>query len=159
MTTEPEIYRKEVAQSSDGPGTAPIVQTSRDEAHLVGRAGDDPPDRGDRGPRKAVLLAPGAQQDVELLLAQVGVKSAEAPDLGDEARVGPGPASSAGGGTLGHEGGRITPLGAEFGFPAGEGPARDLEGVERGQKAVGVPESEDSETFLSVFGSHFPKTP
>ena len=29
---------------------------------------------------------------------------------------------------------------AEFGFPAGEGPARDLEGIERGQKAVGVPE-------------------
>ncbi len=145
--------------SSDGPGAAPGVQTGGGEAHLVGRTGDDPPDRGDRGPRKAVLFAPGAPQDVELLLAQVGVKSAEAPDLGDEARVGPGPASSAGSGTLGHEGGRITPLGAEFGFPAVEGPARDLEGVERGQKAVGVPESEDSETFLSVFGSHFPKTP
>ena len=106
-----------------------------------------------------MLLAPGAQQDRKLLLAQVGVKGTETADLGDETRVGPGPASAAGGETLGREGGRVAALGAEFGFPAVKGAARDLEGVERGQKAVGVPESEDSETFLSVFGSHFPKTP
>ena len=123
---------------SDGPGTAPRVQTGGGEAHLVGRTGEDPPDRGDRGPRKAVLLAPRAPQDMELLLAQVGVEGAKAPDLGPEARVGPGP--PAGGGILGCEGGRIAVLGAELGLPAGEGPARDLEGVERGQKAVGVPE-------------------
>ena len=74
---------------------------------------------------------------MELLLAQVGVESAEAPDLGDETRVGPGPAPSAGGGTLGREGGRVAALGAKFRFPAVEGSARDLKGVERGQEGRG----------------------
>ena len=55
--------------SPEGPGTAPGVQTGGGTAPLVGRAGEDPPDRGDRGPRKAMLLAPGAPQDRKLLLA------------------------------------------------------------------------------------------
>ena len=89
----------------------------------------------------------------------MGVKGTETADLGDETRVGPGPAPSAGGGTLGHEGGGIAALSAKLGFPAVEGSARDLEGVEHGQKAVGVPEPKDSETFLGIFGSHVPKMP
>ena len=125
---------------SDGPGTAPRIQTGGGKTHLVGCAGDDPPDRGDRGPRKAVLLAPGPQQDRKLLLAQIGVKGTETADLGPEARVGPGPAPAAGGGTPGREGGRMATLGLKFRFPAVEGAARDLEGIERDQKAVGVPE-------------------
>ena len=62
------------------------------------------------------------------------------PDLGPEAWVGPGTAPSARGGTLGHEGGRIVALGLKFRFPAVEGSARDLEGLARGRKALGVPE-------------------
>ena len=71
-----------LAAAPDGPGAAPGVDAGGAVAHPVGAARDDTTDSGDRGPCEAVPLAPWGKQYMQLLLAQIGVEGAQAPDLG-----------------------------------------------------------------------------
>ena len=66
----------------NGFGAAAGVQAAGGVPHLVGRSGDEAPKGGDTGQGEILLRTPGAQQDMQLGLAEVGIGGAQAGSLG-----------------------------------------------------------------------------
>ena len=128
-------------------------------AHLVGRAGDDPAEGGHRGQPNAVRFTPGGKQDVELFLAQVGIARAQPPHLGHEPRVGLSCSLALGRAGLRRQRRRVSAGAPQGLLPPIERPSGHPEGIPGGFKAVFVPEAQDFESSLGVFGGHLPKMP
>ena len=66
-----------------GPGfeAAAGGQAAGGVPHFIGCPGDEAPDRGDTGQGEPLLRTPGAQQDLEFGLAEVGLAGPQAPDF------------------------------------------------------------------------------
>ena len=142
-----------------GFGAAAGVQAAGGVPHLVGRSGDEAPKGGDTGQGEILLRTPGAQQDMQLGLAEVGIGGAQAPDLLAQRRWPHGLTATAGRAGAGGQG-RGLPVGlGERLLPAIERAPADPEGLTGRCLAVTGKELQNGESVLSIFGCHLPTMP
>ena len=113
-----------------GFGAAAGGQTAGGVPQLVGRSGGEAPKCGDTGQGEILLRTPGAQQDRQLGLAEVGIGGAQAPDLLAQRRR-----------------------------PAIERAPADPEGITGRCLAVTGKELQNGESVVGIFGCHLPTMP
>ncbi len=135
------------------------IQSSGGMAHFVWIAGDDAADGGDAGQRDVLLPAPGSQQDLQFVFAEVGEFLSQPADLPHQRRGRLWLSPALGGAGFGRQGGAVAAGLAQCLFPAIKRSAADIEGITgRGCAMLGE-KTEDVEALLSMFGSHLPKMP
>jgi len=137
-------------------GLARRPQRPRSRAHLVRGIGDQAADGTRARTRQPVGRGKRRQQQMQLFFAEIRMRAAQAPDLGDQGRR-PLPLPALFGRRRPrHQRGHVAALGLQLGPPQIQRAPADFERLTRRRQAMTLPELENRQSFLRIGSNHPP---